>query len=45
MLAGGCEWEERKVNRPVRLVLRCLVFQDSIVVGSSGVMGVGGHGK
>lgn len=41
MLAGGCEWEERKVDRPGRLLLRCLVFQDNIVVGSSGVMGMG----
>lgn len=40
---GG--WEERKVDRPRRLVLRCLVFHNKIVMGSGGVMAVqGGDG-
>ena len=40
-MVGGCEWEEMKVDRPGRLVLRCHVFQDSIVIISGKYDGVG----
>ena len=42
MMVGGCEWEEIKVDRPGRLLLRCHALQDSIVVNFGKSDGGGG---
>lgn len=46
-MVGGYEWKEMKVDRPRRLVLRCHVLHNSIMVNSKkfiGVRIVGGSG-
>ena len=40
-MAGGSGWEEMKVDRPGRLVLRCHTFQDNILVDYGKSNGVG----